>query len=373
MTVSGVVRVEHHQFSLGSVETDTLATSAEGSLIVLGPGFVTVQTGIAYGPASLSVELHDGSPALSASSWEVVEEGSITVDEAIHVLTLDGEVVSPFDETLRHVDAGTYRVRVSARGRDLQWDMDVSEPVESYAIDLWRAPFGEFEQIKKQDQAWSEESESDDTGPEAEATPTLGDLVNSGVSGIRGTPRLRVSLEPQFWGGAPPTGILLDTVTELAELNANDQTIKQLMLLSFLNRGALEVVASSDARQRDEIARWAAQRAYREAGLLGFEWARKGIEALLAHEPLPDPFDGKSGERDVIAGDPDFVPTRVHPISILYSASHPYEPWKAAAYTIYLATSGSPRAVFNTLWNAVMIAGQEGYRQLLEDLVEQFS
>ncbi|MFC4603500.1 hypothetical protein [Rhodococcus kronopolitis] len=373
MTANGVVRVDHHQFILGSAETDTLATTTEGSLIDLGPGFVTVRTGIAYGPALLSVELHGQSPAPSASDWEVVEEGSITVDEPIHVLTLDGEVVSPFDETLRHVDADTYRVRVSARGRDLKWDMDVSEPVESYSMDLWRAPFGKFEQIKKQDQAWSEGAESDDTSPAAEDTPSLGDLVDSGVSGIRGTPRLDVSLDPQLWDGRPPTGALLDTVSELAESKANRQTIKQLMWLSFLNRDALEVVVGSDARQKDEIARWAVERAYQEAGLLEFEWARKGIEALLAHQPLPDPFDGKSGERDVIAGDPDFSRTRVHAISILYPASQPYERWNIASYTIYQATSGSPHAVFNTLWNAVMTAGQEGYQELLEDLVGRFS
>lgn len=373
MTTRGVVRADHHQFSLGAVETDTLATTTEGSLIDLGPGFVTVRTGIAYGPAALSVELHGTPPALSDSAWEVVEECSITVDQPIHVLTLDGEVVSPFDETLQHVDAGTYRVRVSARGRDLMWDMDVSEPVESYAVDLWRAPFGEFEQIKKQDQVWSEEAESDDSGPAAQATPSLAEFVNSGVSGIRGTPRLDVSLDPEFWGGRPPTGTLLDTVTELAESNANGQTITQLMWLSFLNRDALEVVVGSDARQKDEIARWAVERAYRDAGLLEFEWARKGIDALLAHEPLPDPFDGKSGERDVIASDPNFSRTRVHAISILYPASQPYERWNIAAYTIYQATSGSPHTVFNTLWNAVMTAGQEGYQELLEDLVERFS
>jgi len=159
---------------------------------------------------------------------------------------------------------------------------------------------------------------------------------------------------------------------ELAESKANHQTVKQLMLLSFLNREALEVIAGSDAQQKDEIARWAVERAYREAGLLGFEWARKGVEALLAHAPLPAPFDGKGGARDAIAGDPDFARTKVHPISILYPESPPYERWIIAVYTIQQATSGSPHAVFNTLWNAVMTVGQEGYRQLLEDLVEQF-
>lgn len=64
--------------------------------------------------------------------------------------------------------------------RVLKWDMDVSEPVESYAMDLWPAPFGEFEQIRKQDQAWSEEPESDDTGLAAETTPSISDLVDSG-------------------------------------------------------------------------------------------------------------------------------------------------------------------------------------------------
>ena len=52
MPTHGVIRVDHHQFNLGSVETDTLATITEGSLIDVGPGFVTVRTGIAYGPCN---------------------------------------------------------------------------------------------------------------------------------------------------------------------------------------------------------------------------------------------------------------------------------------------------------------------------------
>jgi hypothetical protein len=378
MIASGIVQVDHHQFTVGMVEADTLDTSDEGSLIVLGPGFVTVRTGIAYGPASLSVELHDARPELSDRGWEVIEECSVKFDVPLHILTLDGEVVGQFDEILQHADAGTYRVRIEARGRDLMWDVDVTEPTESYAIHLWRAPLSKFEKIKKVDQVWGDTATTDDqdahvsstADQESETAPSLGTLAELGVSYIRGTPRLHVSMDPTFWGGRPPSDALLETVTRLAESSANAPVVKELMWLAMLDREALEIVVNSDSRKKDDIARWAAERAFRYAGLLEFEWVQKGIAALLAREPLPAPFDDESELRTRIQSEPGFSRTVAQ--SVIYPDHPPYEQWNVAVYALYTANSDTPYAVFHTLWNAVFAVGQEGCQDLLEDLKKRF-
>ncbi|MGY2062306.1 hypothetical protein ACW9HQ_46135 [Nocardia gipuzkoensis] len=61
-TASVTVQVDHHQFTLGAADADTLDTRVEGVVVWAGPGFVTVLTGIAYGPATVTVEVAAEAP-----------------------------------------------------------------------------------------------------------------------------------------------------------------------------------------------------------------------------------------------------------------------------------------------------------------------
>ncbi len=81
MSSTGTVSVDHHQFVLGSPSAETYEPSTTGSVIEVGPNFVTIMTGLAYGPVAVCIETlaeHPGEPSAS-SEWEVIEECGTTV------------------------------------------------------------------------------------------------------------------------------------------------------------------------------------------------------------------------------------------------------------------------------------------------------
>ncbi len=108
---------------------DTLAVAVESSLFDAGSGFLTVRTGVAYGLFSIGVEiLRDQPDSTLFEEWENVAECTINAS-TLCVMTLQGDPVEDFTD-LTVVEPGRYRVRVHARGRDANWDMDVTEPTE---------------------------------------------------------------------------------------------------------------------------------------------------------------------------------------------------------------------------------------------------
>jgi len=118
-----LVRVDHHQFALGEPGADTLNAVAEGTLIEVGPGFVSFYTGITYGPARLALDLLEHAPDTEATQeWEVIEEATITTTSDIVVTTLDGTEST----TLTPIPAGRYVVRAHTRGRDTRYGEDVT-------------------------------------------------------------------------------------------------------------------------------------------------------------------------------------------------------------------------------------------------------
>ncbi|MGW4368942.1 hypothetical protein ACWEKT_25170 [Nocardia takedensis] len=131
MTETGAVQVDHHQFLLAAPTVDTTDIAAEGNLIWTGPGFVTVLTGIAYGPVTLTVEITTTPSPLDG--WEQVEETVIDSRHDLRVITLDGEAPADFSP----IPSGHYRVRVHARGRDsAEAGMEATEPTETYLVTL---------------------------------------------------------------------------------------------------------------------------------------------------------------------------------------------------------------------------------------------
>ncbi|RDI68387.1 hypothetical protein [Nocardia pseudobrasiliensis] len=74
-TQHGRIQADHSQFLLADPNVDTTDISDEGDLIRAEPGFVTIMTGIAYGPVDLTVELLDHAPNdTDLGDWQVVEE-----------------------------------------------------------------------------------------------------------------------------------------------------------------------------------------------------------------------------------------------------------------------------------------------------------
>jgi hypothetical protein len=123
-------------------------TLVELSADVLAEGEFWIRTGDGFANALVTTRLHDAEPDEPASEWEDVVELSFTSRAPVGVTDLieNDPWVALTDEP------GEYRLRVSARSRlvemDLENDLDVDNPesaapAEFYLLDVWRAPRAE--------------------------------------------------------------------------------------------------------------------------------------------------------------------------------------------------------------------------------------
>ena len=104
-----------------------------------------IRTGVYMGPVLVDLRLEPTQPPTQAGDiWEDVAELSIEVGA---LLTIRG----PWDNepacTLA-LDPGIYRMRVSATGRDVAYDLAVRQPTERYLVHIWRAPEAPFRVVK---------------------------------------------------------------------------------------------------------------------------------------------------------------------------------------------------------------------------------
>ncbi|WP_052280941.1 hypothetical protein [Nocardia vulneris] len=286
------VQVDHHQFSVGAVDADTLDTRDEGTLLCPGPGFVTVLTGIAYGPVSVTVVTTDAAPEDNdLAEWEAVEETGLESAGELRVLRLDGEVVPGFEP----IPPGRYRIRTYARGRDDNWDLEVAEPSETYRLVLWPTTEADngIRQLHKTDTAYSAPAK----------TLPIPDYDRSYIRDADGLVQRVPHDHPDVkafhervatWGGRPPTHVL---TAGFGNYDAQ--------FLSGLDRDLVDgIVALSPARQR-ELARWCVHRAFERAGLTEFADFRAGLAALDAGDPAAAPPDFGNGSRIVTRIDTD--------------------------------------------------------------------
>ena len=116
-------------------------------LVLLGlPGPLEIGTGVAFGPVRVFIEALRQEPAQDLDQWEDVAEisveairgGAIEVHSSWDTLSEpgQGQGVSP-GRMNAHGD-GWYRVRISARGRDLSPDDQLTTP-EEYRFQAWPA------------------------------------------------------------------------------------------------------------------------------------------------------------------------------------------------------------------------------------------
>ncbi|WP_367137277.1 MULTISPECIES: hypothetical protein [Streptomyces] len=111
--------------------TGLFAAGTDGALII---------TGTDHGDIGIRVELWSSAPAADDTAWEDVVEDSYTATGTAHVHNVEGRPAGLPD--LAWSGPGTYRMRVSVRGRDLGADDDGSGPVpvEEHLIQVWPAP-----------------------------------------------------------------------------------------------------------------------------------------------------------------------------------------------------------------------------------------
>ncbi|MFE7417919.1 hypothetical protein [Rhodococcus sp. NPDC057529] len=289
MTQWSTVEANHHQFVIGERQADTLAVTVESSLFDAGRDFLTVHTGVANGPVSIGIEILGDQPESTLfEDWENVAECTISTS-ALCVMTLQGEPVEDFTD-LAVVDVGRYRVRVHARGRDVNWDMDVAEPTEDYLVQLWPvARVQGFVRLKKTDTAWSE------VDPELPiAAPAVArESVQAPNPQALGRPKLKRLVNRKSVSRF-----------QLRNFNAFKDVAQVDRLL------AEKLLALSDDELRS-VAQWLPRRALTRVGLFGIEWVSSGVTVLEAGlwERPKDVY--AAAVRARTGGDPDVPVTQI--------------------------------------------------------------
>lgn len=279
MALTGAVGVDHHQFLLTAAATDPTDITAESDLIWTGPGFIAVQAGIAYGPVTLTLDTTAES-GVELADWDIVEETVIESAEELLVISLDGHVAEQFTP----VPPGRYRIRVHARGRDLNHDLDVTEPSETYLIQLTPSsePVGHIDIVHPR----QSEAAAGKRIPELDyervrvynangrvTTAEMDSPEAQAVFALRGT-----------WGGRPPTGpIAADRDLRMTASSVAD-----------LDRDLVDEIAELSIDRQRALARWCARAAFDRAGLSRHADFRAALDALEHGTAPPADFDNAS-------------------------------------------------------------------------------
>ncbi|WP_214402461.1 hypothetical protein [Pseudonocardia lacus] len=103
--------------------------------------------------------------------------------------------------------------------------------------------------------------------------------------------RVRRRAEDRRWGGRAPS-------ERVRTLPAN------ALALALIDRPLLDALERASPEAQRAIARWAAERGLRAAGLLDVEWIAEGFAAVLAGTALPPPFDDPAALRQRLLADP---------------------------------------------------------------------
>lgn len=92
-----------------------------------------------FGGSPVRCELLDAAPGAPDAQWEDVVEVSVQVPDGA---TPRWSSWAGEEEGALAIPSGTYRLRVSARGRDAGHDMGVDhdDPLDRYLLELWPAP-----------------------------------------------------------------------------------------------------------------------------------------------------------------------------------------------------------------------------------------
>ncbi|MFI5778678.1 hypothetical protein [Nocardia sp. NPDC051570] len=324
---------------------DTTDITDESDLIWAGPGFVTIMTGIAYGPVNLTVELLDHAPDdTDLDEWEVVEETIVDAAADLQILPLMGSEPESSDR-FEPIPAGRYRVRAHARGRDIDRGLDVTEAGESneyHLIRLWLdADAGpEVRQLRKTDDIPVEE-------PSEYPQPNRDYVYVFDAHGdIQRVPPNSPEVEAVYarkdsWNGRTPSAALGEII------NARE--------VAFLDRDLVDHIEALPQDRQREFARWCAHRAFEKSRLIDIDWLRDALTAL-DQGTLPPDFENSSLARYRLDNDPRIRPTVVSglPGSIELIQQH------QALSTYFNAIWFEPlRSAIEAFWRAAATYGMD--------------
>ncbi|MEV0764272.1 hypothetical protein [Nocardia sp. NPDC050435] len=201
----------------------------------------------------------------------MVEEATVESRSELHVMRLDGELAAGFSP----LPPGAYQLRASARGRNRQRGMEVSEPTEDHRLRLWASTtsvnpqavtavkldqlaIGPINPPPQLDQSYVHVHAPDGTivkvaaySPEAEAARAIA----------------------RNWGGRPPSPALAQLIPAF--------------YISGFDRDILDLIEALDPRRQREFAYWCARIAFEHAGLPAIDWAQQGLAALGTDQSPP--------------------------------------------------------------------------------------
>ncbi|WP_280347252.1 hypothetical protein [Nocardia neocaledoniensis] len=295
MTETGTVQVEHHQFLICATDADTTDVTAEGTLIWTGPGFVSILTGIAYGPATLTLDPAPESD-IEFDEWEAVEETVIEADASLQVMTIGGELVDTFGA----IPADRYRVRVHARGRDSHYDLDVAEPCEEYLVQFTTTSeaVGGLTRLRRTDSAHGPsptDAAVEGTVPHLDDLVYVGDPDSGWIKVQPDSPEAHATFAARGkWADRPPSDYL----------RADPRRQHTGSFVADLDRDLVDEIAALTAEQQRALARWCTRRAFERAGLTDFADFRAALDAMDNGTAPPAAFTVPSQLGELVKNNP---------------------------------------------------------------------
>lgn len=275
----GQFYVESRPDEDGSDWSESCAGQGNGLCGAAVPGCLHLVTSLHTGEVGLTVEVHDTAPPLDDSWEDVVEAAYRPAARSTVVLPWgDGPLVS------LDLPVADYRVRYCGRDMDRarEEELDIlagETTADQYLLQFWPAAPRPDEVVRQTAEVadyWHRQTRTLPPPPSPQQRAEA--ERRRAVEQARAEAAEERRAEAWAWGGRLPS-------RSLREVGGNVAGLLQL------DSGLLHAVDAAGPVAQRSIARWAARRAYEEAGLSGVDWIVPALEALdLGHE-LPAPFD----------------------------------------------------------------------------------
>jgi hypothetical protein len=140
------MHIAEGQYEIGDWDPDRefvlIDPGGASGLVGVAPGRAVVITGTQFGNVAIGVQAGESDPGLDTGPWDEVVEVSVVSGPGGQGLCVSsgGDGPEEFGQ-MTPPGAGSYRVRVHARGRDTGAALDVveDEPVEEHLVQIWPA------------------------------------------------------------------------------------------------------------------------------------------------------------------------------------------------------------------------------------------
>lgn len=144
MHYQSAVRVSDHLLTLAQRVAYNLIWPPTGvpGFVHFGDGGALISTGIAAGVVDVELRLLEAEPTIEVGRWEDIDEGDLVTETGSIRLTGGYEAknyIPGGKDGLTPTGPSLHRVRVSANGRGLNYDLVTSDAdaSESYLIEMW--------------------------------------------------------------------------------------------------------------------------------------------------------------------------------------------------------------------------------------------